>query len=72
MTILDLIGPNRTITKTFKEIMMDNDTNLDESSELDDVLDHAFFSNDEESPDTEDEFVFFDGDSEDFRWLDEL
>lgn len=40
--------------------------------ELDDVLEHSYFSNQEELTDMEEEFVFVGDQSEDFRSIDEL
>ncbi|MDW3192696.1 MAG: hypothetical protein R8G66_10025 [Cytophagales bacterium] len=54
--------------------MIENETKNYEADfiELDDVLDHAFFNEEEELSDMEDEFVFISGQSKDFRSLDEL
>lgn len=54
--------------------MIENEIeNLEEElRELDDVLDHSYFNEEEELADIEDEFVFIGEQSEDFRSLDEL
>lgn len=54
--------------------MIENETENYEADliELDDVLDHAFFNEEEELPDMEDEFVFSSNESKEFRSLDEL
>lgn len=44
----------------------------DELADLDDVLDHAFFSDQEYPMDMEDEWVFMQDTTNDFRHLDEL
>ena len=54
--------------------MIENETeNYDaDFIELDDVLDHAFFNEEEELTDLEEEFVFISDQSKEFRSLDEL
>ncbi len=54
--------------------MIENEIeNLEEELlELDDVLDHSYFNEDEELSDIEDEFDFIGVQSEEFRSLDEL
>ncbi len=40
--------------------------------ELDDVLDHSYFSEADDLTELEDEFIFISDEAEDFRSLDEL
>lgn len=54
--------------------MEENSIGHDEAElvELDDVLDHAFFSDEKESLDSDEEMFFISDGSNDFRHLDEL